>query len=124
MCKGTHVVPARASPHFSLRVRNLNRHYPERWIGRGGPLSWPPRSPNLTSLDFYLWVYLKNVVYQTPVNNEENLWARVQDACRMIRRNPGVFEPLFRSARRTSCSSMCWKWWRKDILQIVRYNRL
>jgi len=43
---------------------------------------------------------LKNVVYQTPVNNKEDLWARVQDACRMVRRNPGVFERLRRSCRR------------------------
>jgi len=63
-----------APPHFSLRVRNhLNRHYPERWIGRGSSVSWSPRSSDLTPLDFYLWGYLKNVVYQTPVNNEEDM---------------------------------------------------
>jgi len=43
---------------------------------------------------------LKNVVYQTPVNNEEVLWARVQDACKMVRRNPGVFEQLRQSCGR------------------------
>ncbi len=26
---------------------------------------WPPRSPYLTSLDFILWLYLKNHVYQS-----------------------------------------------------------
>jgi hypothetical protein len=24
-----------------------------RWIGRGGPISWPPRLPDITSLDFF-----------------------------------------------------------------------
>jgi hypothetical protein len=26
----------------------LDCHYPSRWIGRNGPVSWPPRSPDLT----------------------------------------------------------------------------
>jgi len=35
----------------------------ERWIGRGGPIPWPPRSPDLNSLDFFFWGYLKETVY-------------------------------------------------------------
>jgi hypothetical protein len=31
------------SPHFSHRVRAfLDRECHDRWIGRGGPISWPP----------------------------------------------------------------------------------
>jgi hypothetical protein len=26
-----------------------------RWISRGGPITWPPRSPDLTQLIFFLW---------------------------------------------------------------------
>lgn len=33
--------------------RELNRMFPNRWIGRGGPVLFP-RSPDLTYLDFYL----------------------------------------------------------------------
>jgi len=45
-------------------VRNyLNTHYNSMWIGRGGPVAWSPRLRDLRSLDFYLWGYLKNVVY-------------------------------------------------------------
>jgi hypothetical protein len=41
--------------HFSLVARRyLNRKLPGRWIGRGGPIAWPPRSPDLNPLDFYL----------------------------------------------------------------------
>jgi hypothetical protein len=32
----------------------LDRQFPGRWIGRRGPLEWPPRSPNLTSTLFLL----------------------------------------------------------------------
>ena len=33
------------------------------WIGRVRSLAWPPRSPDLTPLDFS-WGFVKNVVYQ------------------------------------------------------------
>lgn len=30
--------------HFSVNVRQyMNIIFPDRWIGRGGPVSWPPR---------------------------------------------------------------------------------
>lgn len=35
-----------APAHFALSVRQfLNTHYPQ-WIGRGGSIAWPPRSPD------------------------------------------------------------------------------
>jgi hypothetical protein len=37
------------------KVRNrLNHRVPGEWIGRGEPILWPPRSPDLTPLDFCL----------------------------------------------------------------------
>ena len=49
-----------APPHWGLQVRAfLNDTFPERWIGRGGPAAWPPRSPDIYSLDFFLWGYMK-----------------------------------------------------------------
>lgn len=32
-------------------------------MGTGGPVFWSPRSPDLTPMDFFLWNYLKNLVY-------------------------------------------------------------
>ena len=44
-----------APPHYSRQVReDLDHTYPHQWIGRGGPVSWPPRSPDLNSSDFFL----------------------------------------------------------------------
>jgi hypothetical protein len=41
--------------HFHKEVTDfLHRKFPEKWIGRGGPVNWPPRSPDLTPLDFFL----------------------------------------------------------------------
>ena len=44
-----------APPHYTNRVRELlNELLPNRWLGRGGPVAWPPRSTDLTPLDYYL----------------------------------------------------------------------
>ena len=49
--------------HYAeIVVKNLNRRLPERWIGRGGPIHWPPRSPDLTPLDFCFWHELRQLV--------------------------------------------------------------
>ena len=43
-----------APPHFGVDVRQyLDATFPERWIGRRGQIEWPPRSPDLTPLDFF-----------------------------------------------------------------------
>ncbi len=42
----------------------LDEKFPGRWIGRRGPIEWPTRSPDLSPCDFFLWGYLKNIVYQ------------------------------------------------------------
>ena len=76
-----------AAPHYALIVRNyLNDLFPNRWIRRGGPVAWPARSPDLTSPDFYLWGYLKNVVYQEQPTDRENMKDRIRTACRAIPR--------------------------------------
>ncbi|KAJ8958462.1 hypothetical protein NQ318_002251 [Aromia moschata] len=42
--------------HHAVTVRNwLNSEFNEHWIGRDGPILWPPRSSDLIILDFYLW---------------------------------------------------------------------
>ncbi|KYN12438.1 hypothetical protein ALC57_15405, partial [Trachymyrmex cornetzi] len=44
-----------APAHYARIIRMfLNQRFPNRWIGRGGPVLWPPRSPDLNSLDFFL----------------------------------------------------------------------
>ena len=42
-----------APPHYTRHVREyLNESFPNRWLGRRGPVAWPPRSPDLTPLDY------------------------------------------------------------------------
>lgn len=49
-----------APPHFAQIVRTyLNEVFPNRWIGRRGPIEWPARSPDLTPLDFFMGIFKK-----------------------------------------------------------------
>ena len=53
-----------AQPHYSHVARGyLDEIFPQRWIGRRGPVEWPARSPDLTPPDFWLWGYVKDNVY-------------------------------------------------------------
>lgn len=87
-----------APPHFTRDVRgHLNRRFGQRWIGRGGPIAWPPRSPDLTPLDYFFWGRMKSMVYETPVETEEELLARVMVAAQEINGTPGVMERVYRN---------------------------
>lgn len=41
----------------------VNQLFPEKVISRRGTINWPPRSPDLTPLDYFMWGYLKQKVY-------------------------------------------------------------
>ena len=49
-----------APAHYARRARDiLDIQFPNRWIGRGGPIHWPARSPDLNVLDYFVWGYIK-----------------------------------------------------------------
>lgn len=90
-----------APAHFSLITRQfLDGKYPNRWIGRAGPQLWPPRSPDLNPLDYFLWGHLKSLVYRTPVQNIEDLRNRIFESCSIIKQTPGIFERVRQSMLR------------------------
>jgi hypothetical protein len=81
--------------HFSRAVRDtLDYAYHDRWIGRGGPTAWPPRSPDSNPLYLYLWGHLNVFVCAAPVHNEEAL-RRISDACQTVSNR--IFERMRRS---------------------------
>lgn len=52
------------SPHNSeIITEYLNTKFPTRWIGTRGLERWPPRLRCLNPLNYFLWGYLKNMVY-------------------------------------------------------------
>lgn len=75
-----------APAHYGLIVRDwLHTNFPQRWIGRAGPIAWPPRSPDLTPLDFFLWGYMKDFVYSVQINTRERLLERIEEAALKVR---------------------------------------
>lgn len=78
-----------APPHFSRAViTHLNDQFPGRWIGRGGPYPWPPRSPDLSPLDYCIWGWMKGQVYKTRINSREELIARIMDSATQLKEHP------------------------------------
>ena len=72
--------------HTALRTREvLNDRYPNRWIEIHSDLhEWPPRSPDLTPLDFFAWGYIRDQVYQTLPASRENLIEKIVAASHNI----------------------------------------
>jgi len=58
-------------------------------MGTKGPLNWPPQSPDLTPLDFFLWGYLKDKVYFQQSTSLDHLKQCITEACNSL-----IFEML------------------------------
>ena len=83
-----------APPHFAGPVRALlTNPFGNRWIGRGGPVSWPARSPDLIPLDFFIWGYMKNHVYSSSFDLKRELIQRIHAAATKIQNTPYIFQP-------------------------------
>jgi hypothetical protein len=54
----------------------------------------PPRSPDITPLDFFLWGYVKNIVYKTPVTSLDELKLRIVAAIETV--TPQILENTWR----------------------------
>lgn len=62
----------RVPAHYSRQVRQvLHARYPDRWMGRGGPITWPARLPDLNVLDFFVWGHIKSLIEHRR-NDREN----------------------------------------------------
>lgn len=84
-----------APPHYGIAVREyLNEVFPQRWIGRRGHIEWPPRSPDLSPLDYFLWGHLKSIVYKSKPESLEELEERITMAIQEI--SPQVIQNTLR----------------------------
>ncbi len=63
-----------ASPHTSHDARDLLRNiFGENFIGKCAQEHWTARSPDITLPDYFVWEYVKDRVFSTPVNNVNQL---------------------------------------------------
>jgi hypothetical protein len=58
-----------------------------RLIGRSEPIVWSLRLPNLTPLDFFLWGYVKNILYQFKISDLQHLKDRIRNAVATVTPN-------------------------------------
>ncbi|GBN54976.1 hypothetical protein AVEN_261494-1 [Araneus ventricosus] len=74
-----------APPHYGNIVHEfLDTTFPQRWIGRGAVMAWPPRSPDITPLDFYLWGYVKQHMYSERITDINHLKQKITDVVRSV----------------------------------------
>ncbi|GFW47655.1 hypothetical protein TNCV_2828481 [Trichonephila clavipes] len=71
------------APLFQNRYILTTDTFGDRLISRFGPVNWPPRSCDLTPLDYFLWGYVKSLVYadkpQTLDHLEDNIRRVIAD---------------------------------------------
>ncbi|GFT19056.1 DUF4817 domain-containing protein [Trichonephila clavipes] len=70
-------------PTARATIDFLKDTFGDRLISRFGPANWPPRSCDLTPLDYFLWGYVKSLVYadkpQTLDHLEDNIRRVIAD---------------------------------------------
>jgi len=74
-----------APPHIFRPVKDLLRNFfGSRVISRHFPDEWPPRSPGLNPLDFWLWGYLGSRVFQRAPKSIQELRKAIRDEISVI----------------------------------------
>ena len=99
-----------------LQKQHLTATYNDRWIGRGGPIAWPPRSPDLTPMYFHRCGHITALIYTS--SSEEKIIARIAATTETTRQQPGNFgrtrQCLLRRCRLcVVCFNICSKLLRK-----------
>ncbi|GFV94936.1 uncharacterized protein TNCV_1029341 [Trichonephila clavipes] len=70
----------------------LKDTFGDRLISRFGPVNWPPRSCDLTPLDYFLWGYVKSLVYADKPQTLDHLEDNIRRVIADIR--PQMFEKV------------------------------
>ena len=75
-------------PHYAVTTRKfLDERLSNRWIGRRGPVEWPPRSPDFNPMDFFFWGVVKDKVFSRKPRTVDDMIRRIREACQEIGNN-------------------------------------
>ncbi|GFU44261.1 down syndrome cell adhesion molecule-like protein Dscam2 [Trichonephila clavipes] len=75
----------------------LKDTFGDRLISRFGPVNWPPRSCDLTPLDYFLWGYVKSLVYADKPPTLDHLEDNIRRVIADIR--PQMLEKVMKIGR-------------------------
>jgi hypothetical protein len=82
-----------ATAHIAASTMELlHEFFGEKLISKG---LWPPRSPDLTSPDFFLWSYLKDTVYRSNPRDLKQLKMNITRATEEV--NEGTLRKVARN---------------------------
>jgi hypothetical protein len=85
-----------ATSHTSgMNMAEVESFFPDRVVSRG---LWPPRSPDLTPPNFFLWGHLKGRAYMNKPRTLDELWENIQREIQMV--TPEVLAATFRNMHR------------------------
>ena len=74
-----------AAPHTAVQVLNwLRETFGNNFISFKSDRVWPPHSPDLNPLDFFMWGHLKDYVYEPKPENLEQLKSAIRREMRKI----------------------------------------
>lgn len=75
----THFQQDGATAHTArVTMTKVKELFPGKLISRFGDIPWPPRSPDLSPCDFFLWGYLKSRVYSDSPSTIQALQANIE----------------------------------------------
>lgn len=87
-----------APAHYSLAVRQyLDDVFPGKWIGRRGAVEFPPRSPDLTPMDFCVWGIVKDSVFSKRPRSLADLRQFIFESLSDIDRNKDLCRKICQS---------------------------
>ena len=78
----------------------LGELFGNRIIALNHQIEWPPRLPDLTPLDLFLWGHLKSKVYTTPPADLNELQQRITDEVNVLRQDRRLIRRAVRDMRR------------------------
>jgi hypothetical protein len=91
-----YILQQNGAPHFLTPVTGfLNKLFTGIWVGRGGP----PRSPDLTPLELFLW---GDAMYRTKVNYLPHLSPRIVDGVASV--TPEMFRHIWTETMSAVCA--------------------
>ncbi|GFV48571.1 putative DD41D transposase [Trichonephila clavipes] len=80
------------APHSSCHNRIIEDTFSDHNISRFGPVNWPPKSCDLTPLDYFLWGYVTSLVYADEPQTLDHLEDNIRRVIADIR--PQMFEKV------------------------------